>query len=111
MWFIGSLRPVGSTPCLLSTPPRGDAVGTVFGAEPSNCTVGTFTRVDARFTGALRIDKAFFSISTLSPHARQRSDGCAFRTRNAPVGNLDMPALVGIETCHSQAQTVRIALL
>ena len=52
MWFICSLRPVGSTPCLLPTPPRGDAVGTVFGAEPSNCTGGTFTRVDARFTGA-----------------------------------------------------------
>ena len=52
MWFICSLRPAGSTPCLLPTPPRGDAVGTVFGAEPSNCTGGTFTRVDARFTGA-----------------------------------------------------------
>ena len=36
----------------LSTPPHGDAVGTVFGAEPSNCTGGTCTRVDARFTGA-----------------------------------------------------------
>jgi hypothetical protein len=54
MWFICSLRPAGSTPCLLPTPPRGDAVGTVFGAEPSNCTGGTFTRVDARFTGAPR---------------------------------------------------------
>ena len=52
VWFMGSLRPVGSTPCLLPTPPHGDAVGTVFGAEPSNCTDGTFTRVDARFTGA-----------------------------------------------------------
>jgi hypothetical protein len=52
MWFMCSLRPAGSTPCLHSTPPRGDAVGTVFGAEPSNCTDGTFTRVDARFTGA-----------------------------------------------------------
>lgn len=31
----------GSTPCLLSTPSHGDAVGTVFGAEPSNCTGGT----------------------------------------------------------------------
>ena len=47
-----ALRPAGSTPCLLPTPPRGDAVGTVFGAEPSNCTDGTFTRVDARFAGA-----------------------------------------------------------
>ena len=54
MWFICSLRPVGSTPCLLSTPPHGDAVGTVFGAEPSNCTDGTLTRVEARFTGAPR---------------------------------------------------------
>ena len=52
MWFICSLRPTGSTPCLLPTSPRGDAVGTVFGAEPSNCTDGTFTRVDARFAGA-----------------------------------------------------------
>jgi hypothetical protein len=52
MWFIGSLRPAGSTPCLLPTPPHGDAVGTVFGAEPSNCTGGTFTRADARFAGA-----------------------------------------------------------
>jgi hypothetical protein len=52
--FCGScvLRPAGSTPCLLSTPPHGDAVGTVFGAEPSNCTGGTLTRVGARFTGA-----------------------------------------------------------
>src|SRR5664279_1661951 len=40
------------TPCLLSTPPRGDAVGTVCGAEPSNCTDGTCTRVDVRFAGA-----------------------------------------------------------
>ena len=55
MWFIGSLRPAGSTPCLLPTPPRGDAVGTVCGAEPSNCTGGTYTRVDARFTGAPRV--------------------------------------------------------
>jgi hypothetical protein len=55
MWFICSLRPAGSTPCLLPTPPRGDAVGTVFGAEPSNCTGGTFARVDARFTGAPNI--------------------------------------------------------
>ena len=47
-----SLRPAGSTPCLLPTPPRDDAVGTVFGAEPSNCTGGTLTRVEARFTGA-----------------------------------------------------------
>jgi hypothetical protein len=31
-------------PCLLPTPPHGDAVGTVFGAEPSNCTDGTRTR-------------------------------------------------------------------
>ncbi len=46
------LRPAGSTPCLLPTPPRGDAVGTVCGAEPSNCTDGTCTHVDARFTGA-----------------------------------------------------------
>jgi len=55
--FCGSyiLRPTGSTPCLLSTPPHGDAVGTVCGAEPSNCTDGTFTRVDARFTGAPEI--------------------------------------------------------
>jgi len=65
MWFMCSLRPAGSTPCLpfgrlralslskrLPTPPRGDAVGTVCGAEPSNCTDGTFTRADARFTGA-----------------------------------------------------------
>jgi hypothetical protein len=52
MWFICSLRPAGSIPCLLPTPPRGDAVGTVCGAEPSNCTDGTFTRVDVRFTGA-----------------------------------------------------------
>jgi hypothetical protein len=52
MWFMCSLRPAGSTPCLLPTPPRGDAVGTVFSAEPSNCTGGTCTRVDARFTGA-----------------------------------------------------------
>src|SRR3954466_8340742 len=52
MWFICSLRPAGSTPCLLPTPPRGDAVGTVFGAEPSKCTDGTFTRVDVRFAGA-----------------------------------------------------------
>ena len=41
------LRPACSTPCLLSTPPHGDAVGTVFGAEQPNCTDGTFTRVDA----------------------------------------------------------------
>ena len=47
VWFICSLRPAGSTPCLLPTPPRGDAVGTVFGAEPSNCTDGTFTRMCA----------------------------------------------------------------
>ena len=47
------LRPAGSTPRLLPTPPRGDAVGAVFGAEPSNCTGGTSTRVDARFTGVL----------------------------------------------------------
>lgn len=52
MWFMCSLRPAGSTPCLLPTPRRGDAVGTVCGAEPSNCTDGTFTRADVRFTGA-----------------------------------------------------------
>ncbi len=52
MWFIWLLRPAGSTPCLLPTPPRGDAVGTVFGAEPSKCTGGTCTRVDVRFAGA-----------------------------------------------------------
>src|SRR5215210_9533950 len=52
MWFICSLRPAGSTPCLLPTPPRGDAVGTVCGAEPSKCTGGTFTRADVRFAGA-----------------------------------------------------------
>jgi hypothetical protein len=40
----------------LPTPPRGDAVGTVFGAEPSNCTGGTFAHVDARFTGALNVE-------------------------------------------------------
>ena len=57
MWFMCSLRPAGSTPCLLPTPPRGDAVGTVCGAEPSNCTDGTFTRVDARFTGARNYGK------------------------------------------------------
>ena len=51
-----SLRPDGSTPCLLPTPPRGDAVGTVFGGEQSNSTDGTCTRVDARFTGAPRRD-------------------------------------------------------
>ena len=38
----------------LPTPPRGGAVGTVFGAEPSNCTDETLTRVKARFTGAPR---------------------------------------------------------
>ena len=63
LWFICSLRPAGSTPCLLPTPPRGDAVGTVCGAEPSNCTDGTFTRVDARFTGALKI-KLYIIITT-----------------------------------------------
>ena len=43
---------LSSTACLLPTPPHGDAVGSVFGAEPSNCTGGTLTHVDARFTGA-----------------------------------------------------------
>jgi hypothetical protein len=49
---VYSLRPVDSIPYLLPNPPRGDAVGTVFGAEPSNCIGETFARVDARFTGA-----------------------------------------------------------
>jgi len=40
---------------LLSTPLRSDAVGTCFGAEPSNCTGGTFTRVGARFTSAPKV--------------------------------------------------------
>jgi len=31
---------------------RRDAVGTVFGAEPSHCTGGTSTRVDASIAGA-----------------------------------------------------------
>src|SRR4051812_1461744 len=39
-------------------PPRGDAVGTVFGAEPSKCTGGTCTRVDVRFAGA-RVSEHF----------------------------------------------------
>jgi hypothetical protein len=36
----------------VSPPPRGDADGTVCGAEPSNRTDGTFIRVDVRFTSA-----------------------------------------------------------
>ena len=55
MWFICSLRPAGSTPCLLPTTPHGVAVGSVFAAEPSNCTGGNFIRVDVRFTGALKV--------------------------------------------------------
>jgi hypothetical protein len=51
MWFI-FIAACRSTPCLLPTSPHGNAVGTVFGAEPSNCTGGTFTRVVTRFTGA-----------------------------------------------------------
>jgi hypothetical protein len=51
------LQPEGSTPCLLPTPPRGDAVGTVFGAEPSNCTGGTLTRVDAQLHGRTEFEE------------------------------------------------------
>ena len=56
--FIAFPQARDSTPCLLPTPPRGDAVGTVFGAEPSNSTGGTLARVDARFTGAPNVDSA-----------------------------------------------------
>ncbi len=57
--YMFLLRPAGSTPPRMRDsppPPRGvpqSRDGTVCGAEPSNCTDGTFTRVDARFTGAL----------------------------------------------------------
>ena len=85
--FCGScsLRPVCSTPCLLSTPSHDDAVGTVFGAEQSNCTGGTLTRVDLRFTGApiLGTDPLpwfifiatclFDSLPALHPASRRRS--------------------------------------
>ena len=76
MCFMCSLRPAGSTPCLLPTSPRDDAVGTVFGAEPSNCTGGTFARVDARFTGAPNIDSAEKTLGavlwgTKSPYPHQ----------------------------------------
>ena len=76
MWFICSLQPAGSTPCLLPTSPHGDAVGTVFGAEPSNCTGGTFARVDARFTGAPSL-----KIRTRSGQKRTNLN------RNAPRGS------------------------
>src|SRR6478735_3441382 len=46
-----SLRPVCSIRRLLPTPPRGDAVGAVFGREQFNSTDRTFTCVVTSFTG------------------------------------------------------------
>src|SRR4051812_26253809 len=82
MWFMCSLRPAGSTPCLLPTPPRGDAVGTVFGAEPSKCTDGTFTRVDVRFAGARNYGKRPQSecatvVRTVPVRLPDRTEDCA----------------------------------
>jgi hypothetical protein len=93
-WFICSLRPVGSTPCLpfdglrasslprrLPTPPRGDAVGTVCGAEPSKCTGGTFTRAGMRFAGARvsgripRFSRAVLDCGSLLPFCGGRPFG------------------------------------
>ena len=46
-----SLRPACSIRRLLPTPPRGDAVGAVFGREQFNSTDRTFTCVVASSTG------------------------------------------------------------
>ena len=100
MWFICSLRPAGSTPCLLPTPPRGDAVGTVCGAEPSNCTDGTFTRVDARFTGAL-------TFASFLAHVWKRGVLCNYLDDMAFCFSDDVASLTGRWRRHRRVAHVR----
>lgn len=58
MWFMGSLRPASSTPCLLSTSHHGDAIYTTYDAAGNR-----FTTVRQGSTGSQMLQEKTLKMS------------------------------------------------